>query len=219
MLFRSYFGHPLTELVAPVQRKRPCAKERPVLTLFPGSRHQEFDLYFDSMLSAVKRLSEEGVVFRCYLAVSSPHFLKRIQAALRAYRLDWIELYQEADKSALLCRTDCLVTASGSATLEAILYETPMVVLCALKPLTYWVAKYVLRLKMPYISLPNILAGQGIVPELVQSQITPERILEEIKMCLDRDQGDERRRLYRIVSGSLRTCSSPLLEAAKEILR
>jgi lipid-A-disaccharide synthase len=82
-------------------------------------------------------------------------------------------VYWERNPETLLKHSDFLFCASGTATLQAVLHRTPMIILAALPPLTYWVAKLFFSLdkKMPWVSLPNIITGKETVPEFVQQHI------------------------------------------------
>lgn len=83
----------------------------------------------------------------------------------------------------VMAASDVVVLASGTATLEALLLARPMVVVYRVHWLTYWIAKRMVSIA--HISLPNILAGRGIVPELIQQQATPKRVAEEALALLN----------------------------------
>lgn len=85
-----------------------------------------------------------------------------------------------------MASADMVLLASGTATLEAMLLARPMVVIYQLKPLTHWFAKRMV--KIPYVSLPNILASQfeqtPVVPELIQESATPDNICRAVQQTL-----------------------------------
>jgi lipid-A-disaccharide synthase len=74
-----------------------------------------------------------------------------------------------------MAAADLLLVASGTATLEAACYGTPMVVLYRLSAVSHWLARRLVR-GVSHISLPNIIAGRGIVPELIQGEATPDTV-------------------------------------------
>ena len=81
---------------------------------------------------------------------------------------------------------DVILLASGTVTLEAMLLKRPMVVAYKLNKITYEIAKRLIRI--PYVSLPNILAGELIVPECLQSQCTPEILCDELMNWIGNEQ-------------------------------
>jgi lipid-A-disaccharide synthase len=85
-----------------------------------------------------------------------------------------------------MAASDCLLTASGTVTLEAALIKRPMVITYKFNLLTYLLAKWLVKLK--WFSLPNLLANESIVPELLQSEVSAERIVPLIKERLYNDQ-------------------------------
>ncbi len=116
----------------------------------------------------------------------------------------------------VMAASDLLLVVSGTATLQAALIGTPMVVVYRTSPLTYQIGKCLV--KIPYISLVNILAGKEIVPELIQHRMTPELISQEV-LALVTDA--ERRNAMTLAFQQIRTLlGSPgaSLRAAKCIL-
>ena len=80
---------------------------------------------------------------------------------------------------------DIALVASGTATLETALMEVPMIIAYKVSPISYWMAKRIV--KVPHIGLVNLVAGEGVVPELVQDEVTPERLAHEAVTILDSD--------------------------------
>lgn len=185
-----YFGHPLVDIVH--SEKQGLALLKPLgsrrnnknITLFPGSRAQEITLLFPTMLKTAELLQKQHPHFHFHLAISTSRLRPMIDDCLKKHPNLKLRIWT-TDKPALFQDTDMLMCASGSATLEALLYQVPMVIFCALPPLTYWAAKYILRLKIPHISLPNIIARAHVVPEKVQSEIQAEPIASDIETLLE----------------------------------
>jgi lipid-A-disaccharide synthase len=86
------------------------------------------------------------------------------------------------DRYDAVAAADCAVVASGTATLETALLGVPMVIVYRVNPITHMLARLLTR--VPHIGMPNLIAGRRVVPELVQSDCTPERIASELRALL-----------------------------------
>ena len=84
-----------------------------------------------------------------------------------------------------MAAADVILTASGTASLEALLTKRPMVVAYKMVPLTYWLVRWLGVSKLPYFSLPNLLAGRALVPEFVQGQVRPDVLGPAVLGALD----------------------------------
>ncbi len=173
-----FVGHPLLEVVKPELSKEQAYKRygfdqgRPIIGLLPGSRRNEIKFLLEVIL-------ESGRLIRKQLP--NVQFIMPV-----APSLDYQEIEDEVSRSLLPVKlvagenydvmnvADLLITASGTATLEAALLETPMVVIYKLSRFSYLAGR--LLVKTDYMSLANIIAGKGLVPELLQNQVTPENI-------------------------------------------
>jgi lipid-A-disaccharide synthase len=83
----------------------------------------------------------------------------------------------------VMAAADVIVVGSGTATLEAMLYKKPMIIVYRMSPVTYQLARHLV--KVPYIGLPNLLAQESLVPELIQKAAKPEKIAQHIFDYLD----------------------------------
>ena len=170
-----YFGHPYTDIINPINSPPIFNPSNPTITILPGSRPQEFSLYLTAMLKTCDILSKIYPGLSIILPVSSKQYQPIIQSYLNRYPHLSVCLSMDSSQDAI--RNSALViAASGSASLEVILLHRPLIILAALPPVTYWIAKYILRIRLSYISLPNFLTNQCIVPEFVQSKICPKTI-------------------------------------------
>ena len=111
-----------------------------------------------------------------------------------------------------LAACDAVLIASGTATLEALLYKRPMVVAYRLSRVTFWILKRLV--KSPYVSLPNLLAQRMLVPELLQDAATPEALAKTLLPLLD--NGQEQTRGFDEIHRTLRLDASN--QAAKAVL-
>lgn len=190
-----YLGHPLVDIVRPGVSPAQFRDEigiRPderVIGLLPGSRIQEVGRILPSMLRAVRDIGSAAGRLRAVVgsvADVDQGLYRRI-------------LSEEGCNAAivegrtydLMASSDVLLVASGTATLEAAILGTPMVVLYRMASLSYLLARMVVSL--PFVALPNIIAGRRIVPELIQGDMSPERIgLEAVRIL---EEPGERRRI------------------------
>jgi len=175
----SFVGHPALETVrassaaAETRRRHGLATDRPLITLLPGSRGSELRALLPIMVDAVRRLGVQAVVA---LADEGLRALAQ-QMCPQDVPLVCGETYD------LVAAADLVLLASGSATLETALLERPMVIMYRLSPVTYALARMLVR--VPFIGMPNLILGKAAVPELIQNDVTPERVAEEARRILD----------------------------------
>jgi lipid-A-disaccharide synthase len=185
-----FVGHPLLDVV-PGDLDRAKARERlgvgerqTLVGLLPGSRRQEVDRLLPPMLDAAARLSRADGR-RCFvlgLAASvdrglvTVHFRRASEASGPPVEV------VEGLTHEVMAASDALLIASGTATLEAALLGTPMVVCYRVSRLTEVVARLLTR--SAWISLPNIVAGRGAVPEILQDKVTGARLASEAEHLL-----------------------------------
>ena len=169
-------GHPLLDLI-PEPRANAAASAPPVVGLLPGSRTSELKRHLPVFYAAFERLrrTHPEAVGLLFAAVHQPD---------TAYGLlpEGVELVRESDY-ALRRTLDVALCSSGTATLENALLGVPMVVLYKLSWPTYAIARALIRVR--HIAMANLLAGKGVVPELIQGAATPERAAAEASRFLD----------------------------------
>lgn len=182
-----FVGHPLADSVAmhndqlPAREQLGLPTDAQVVALLPGSRGGE-----------VAKLGPLFVDTARYLLAEKPQLRFIIPAANQARREQLAAILAEApnlpidildgQSQAALQACDAVLIASGTATLEAMLFKKPMVVAYKLAPLSHWLLKKMV--KSPYISLPNLLAAEMLVPEFIQDAATPEALGEAVLIQL-----------------------------------
>jgi lipid-A-disaccharide synthase len=173
-----FVGHPLLDQPVPPARAdaRRVLRIPPgdrVLALFPGSRRQEVVRLWPAFRDAAQRLLAEG---RCQRVVV---------AGVGGLAYPGAEgfLLRRDDPATIIAAADVALVKSGTATLEAALAGVPMVVAYRVHPVTGWLARRIIR--VPWISLVNLIAGEGLVPELTQEQVTPERLTASLAPLLE----------------------------------
>lgn len=186
-----FIGHPAADEMplepdgAAARRALNISQQGPCLALLPGSRSAEISRLAVPFLQAAMLLQKrypELTILVPLVTVKQRQQVAAIQAQV-APQLALTILEGEARTA--LTAADVALVASGTATLEAMLAHCPMVVAYRLHPLTFWLAKRLV--KVPYIALPNLLANQLLVPEVLQDQVTPQRLAELLSDHLQRD--------------------------------
>jgi lipid-A-disaccharide synthase len=201
-----YVGHPSVDKVRPhFGRDEDFARYglsagRPVVGLLPGSRTGEIRRMLPVMLEAAEAVAAALPEVRFLLpqADSIPDDL--LQVYLKPARVG-ITVVKNEPYDAIQC-CDAIMTTSGTATLEIALLTVPMVIAYKLAPMTYWLGR--LLVKTPFIGLPNIVAGKGIVKELIQHEASAENLSAEIlKILADADYARQMRENLQIVKAQL----------------
>ena len=145
--------------------------KEPLIALLPGSRTTEIKYLLKPILEATTKL--KGFSFA--LPVASSVKKEPIEKTVKSIN-PLVRLIPEEERYNLLFYSQIGIIASGTASLEAAIAELPHLILYKLNPLTYFVAKRVV--KIPFVSLPNIIADKFIVPELIQEKVKPKAIIE-----------------------------------------
>ena len=184
-----FVGHPLVDVVkASMSRAEFAARHgldlnRPIVTLLPGSRRSEIERHYPLIMEACERLSRE---------VPNCGAIQFVLAAAPALGAELFAPYARPGVSVTrvegatydaLSAADCAIVASGTATVEAALLGTPMVVVYRVSPTSAFVLKRMVR--SPFIAMVNLIAGRRVVPELIQDQFTPEAVVEEVRKLLE----------------------------------
>ena len=181
----SFVGHPLVDVVNPSQDReaslRATGLDRGKLTvaLMPGSREKEVGSLIGPMLEAAGVLARERDA-QFLLIRASTIDRSALEQAVSASPVD-VRIV-EGDAYNMLAAADLVWVASGTATLEAGLLKKPMVITYRLSPLSYWLGRLLVR--VDHIGMVNIIAGERVVPELIQDEVTAERILAETRRML-----------------------------------
>ena len=181
----SYVGHPLADML-PVEDSRDEAREllglslqQPVFALLPGSRQSELQYMADTFISTAREINKTlpDALFLVPLATRETRLL--FETALyrcNARELPIRMLFGHAHEA--MMASDAVLVASGTATLEAALLKRPMAIAYKMAPFSYRMMRRMGYL--PYVGLPNILAGKFVVPEFIQDDATPENLAQAL---------------------------------------
>lgn len=168
-----FVGHPLVDDLAAEGLLESAETPDPgTLALLPGSRAMEVRALLPAMLGALDRLDPPPREVRLIEAAG----MEAEISSLVAGREDALVRVRGAERRRVLARSEMAWTASGTATLECALLGVPMVVGYRLHPLSYALARLLVR--VPHVALVNLIAGERLVPELIQGDWTPARLAE-----------------------------------------
>ena len=207
----TFVGHPLADLPPPAITREVYAAEnqidatKPWITLMPGSRRKEVGMNLPTILDAADRMEKDclekdrrekdrlGGGYEFLLPVArtlDAAFLKELMERRQAASLRG-NIHLVPDALPALFHSRAGIVASGTATVEAALMGTPFVMVYRLSRLTYALGKP--RVKVPYFAMVNLIAGEEVVPELVQHKFTAENVVMELNKIIP--DGEPRTRM------------------------
>jgi lipid-A-disaccharide synthase len=197
----TYVGHPLADVI-PLQPQKDEARAqlrlpsgKLIVALLPGSRRSELHYMAGSFVLAAHRFRQEvpDVHFVCPTATRETRDMFE-RAVHQHQRTDLPLTLLFGHSHEALAAADIALVASGTATLEAALFKTPMVITYRQSPITWTIMRALLYL--PYVGIPNILAGERLVPELLQDRANPAALAGAL-LDLLRDTAGRRRQVER----------------------
>lgn len=196
----TYVGNPLLDYYEPnnyISNTSTSSTSAITIGILPGSRESEISNLFEIMLQSAILINKaidcdgndaqirgEKISDIKFLISAAPSInIDKFNKILEPYDKNKIFEVVHGDIQRLFKRCDLLVAASGTVTLEAAICGVPMVIVYKTSPFTYFLAKTFV--KIPHISLPNIIAKHTIVPELLQNNATPEKIAKQVLSMLN----------------------------------
>jgi len=197
----TFVGHPILDAVAgrydrkELRSRFGFSDDERVIALLPGSRAHEVQVLLPILLEAVEKLARCEPKTKFILAQASTIHDNLLQPLLRRSSVPIALMKEQATE--MMALSDLVLVASGTATLQAAVVGTPMVLFYRTTPLTFWFANVVIRfvIRVKWIGLVNLVAGRTIVPELIQSAATGQRLYEEaLRLLEDRPTYNEMKR-------------------------
>ncbi|MEJ2169673.1 MAG: lipid-A-disaccharide synthase [Desulfobacterales bacterium] len=168
----TFVGHPLLDIRLPTieQALKAGNPENPVIGLLPGSRENEVSRLLPTMLEAADLLRRR--LKRVTFIISQAHTVKReLMDSITAKFPGWDEIEVITDGvEKVFERSDAVIAASGTVTLQAAMHAVPMVIIYKVSLLSSWLARALVR--VPHVGLVNLVAGRRLVPELLQHEAT-----------------------------------------------
>ena len=184
-----YVGHPLADQISPdanpsaARTRLGLDPDRPAMALLPGSRHSEVSRLAEPMIGAARILAERRPGMQFVAAMANERVEADFRAEMQAQGFDDIKLVR-GDPRGAIAASDTVLCASGTATLEVMLVNRPMVMAYRLAPSTYRIGNLLNLVSLEWFSLPNILAGEGLVPELIQHDASAQRLADAAERWL-----------------------------------
>ncbi len=186
-----FVGHPLADELSPatdderkaMRRQLGLPEDRRIMAILPGSRQSEVGQLAAPFIETAKR---------CLATHPDLHFVVPLASAQvrTMFREEWQRLGADLPATLLdgqsqsaMAVADVVLLASGTATLEAMLLGAPMVAAYRLAPLSYWFARCLLKVER--YTLPNLLAGEALIPEFIQNELQPEAMAKALSRYLD----------------------------------
>jgi lipid-A-disaccharide synthase len=188
-----FVGHPLADLPSPSVTRADYAAEnglvasKPWITLMPGSRVKEIRMNLPEMLWAAEFLGTEY----SFVIPVAPTIPKALILELMRNGSGSAPIHLTSEALPALAQSRAAIIASGTATVEAAMMETPFVMVYRVSPLTYLLGRS--TVKVPHFAMVNLIAGERVVPELVQQEFTAERLAAEMNKIIP--DGSEREKM------------------------
>lgn len=188
----AFVGHPLADQfpllpqTAENRARLGIDADARVVALLPGSRGGEVGRLAEPFLQAARLLHQRFPELQFLLPAANTSRYDTLKQLIDEKFADLPVQLLLKRSGEVMAASDVILIASGTATLEAMFCKKPMVVAYRLSGLTYQILSRLV--KSPWISLPNLLAGEGLVPEILQDAVTPERLCQEVTHWLESPQ-------------------------------
>ena len=188
LLRTKWVGHPLADRW--IQQSHAERDEVPCVALLPGSRVKEITKHWPILLKTARRIVQEERSVRFISMATDYEMRQRLEEIWAKYPMSGVSLDIITGQSLTqLTRCSMAIVASGTATLECAMAGLPMLVIYKASWLTYWVGR--MLVKLPYLSMVNVLAGEKVVPEFLQGAAEPERLGKAALQILRNPKGAE----------------------------
>ena len=181
----TFVGHPLAGLPLPTITREEYARQHQLdpaklwITLMPGSRRKEVAMNLPTILAAATQFGPGCEFLLPVASTIDPQALGRMTQTEPALK---ISLHLVPESLPALLHSRAGIVASGTATVEAALMNTPFVMVYRVSPLTYRLGRS--QVKVPYFAMVNLIAGAAVVPELVQGDFTAENVVRHVQRLL-----------------------------------
>ncbi|MCW8882489.1 MAG: lipid-A-disaccharide synthase [Sedimenticola sp.] len=187
----AYVGHPLADEI-PLKSDRTAAREQlsvankpHVIAILPGSRVGEINALSEIFLKAALLLEQQYPDVHFLIPLINQRTRAAFESILNDVAPDLPVTLVEGQSRTVMLAADVVLTASGTATLEAMLLKRAMVVAYKLNALTYWIVKRFNLVKIPYVAMANLLADEPLAAEFIQDAATPEALANAVSRLIE----------------------------------
>lgn len=210
-----FVGHPLADLIPDAvdrhaaRRRLGLPEEGKIVALLPGSRSSELRYLGATFVQTAAwcRARRRDLVFVAPMANAGTRTM--FEEAWRTHAADLPLVVVDGQSHDVMAAVDAVLAASGTATLETVLFKRPLVVAYRVAPLSHWIFRTFRLIKVPYIAMANLLAGREIAKEFIQDAATPENLGQAVLALLEDEQaGTEIERVFGGIHRSLRRDAS-----------
>ena len=176
----SWVGHPLIDRIQGFPSRKEARirlgieDDQLAIALIPASRRQELKYLMPVIFAAAQRLQAQLPQVHFWIPLSLEIYRSAIEGAIAHFNLKATLVTQKTPE--VLAAADLAIAKSGTVNLELALLDVPQVVLYRVSSLTYWIGRQLFNFSVPFMSPPNLVEMQPIVPEFIQDQATPEAI-------------------------------------------
>ena len=183
-----WVGHPLADRW--IEQAHAQRDEIPCVALLPGSRTKEIDKHWPVLLKTAQRIAQDQRNVRFISMATNHEMRQKLEEIWAKYPMSGVSLDILSGQSLTqLTRCSLAIVASGTATLECAMAGLPMLVVYQASWLTYWIGR--MLVKLPYLSMVNVLAGEKVVPEFLQGAAEPGRLARAALQILRNPKGAE----------------------------
>ncbi len=175
-----WVGHPFIDLIAKVPDRQAArqqlgiAEDELVVTLLPASRTQELRDVMPIILKTAKIIQTKLPHVKFWLPLSLDRYRPAVEKLIAKYEIKVTIISGQSQIA--ISASDLVLSKSGTVNLETALLNVPQVILYRVSAITAWIARHIIRLKLPFISPVNLVDMKAVVPEFVQNDATPEAI-------------------------------------------
>ncbi|WP_430929776.1 lipid-A-disaccharide synthase [Pseudoalteromonas rubra] len=220
----TFVGHtladeiPLDVDVSAARAKLGLKDSDTVLALLPGSRGSEVSQLSETYLLTAKALADKIPNLKILVPLVNDKRKAQFQAIQAQVAPELRTILLDGQSSLAMTAATAVLLASGTATLEAMLYKKPMVVGYKLKPLSYWIFNTFFTFNIKHFSLPNLLADEALVEEFLQQDCNPDALTDALLPLLKGDNSALIQRFYDIHQNIRRDASKQAAQAVVELI-
>lgn len=220
----TFVGHTLADDIA-LEHDDTKARERlglspsdKVLALLPGSRGTEVGLLSETYIKTAANLKAQHPNLKIVVPLVNEKRKSQFNEVLAKTAPTLEPILLDGQSDIAMQAADAILIASGTATLEGMLYKKPMVVGYKIKALSYWIFKSLFTFNIKYFSLPNLLADEELVPEFMQSDCNVENLTNALSPMLNSDNSELKARFLAIHQQIRLNASVQAAEAVAELI-